>query len=99
VTNRLNRFLLLGIFVLLAVLVARPYIERQRFSAVTPRAIEPRGNLADIERSTIALFDWVSPSVVQVAAKAGADDLSKPEGEETGVKTGTASSGILRVMW
>ncbi len=83
-TNRLNRFLLLGIFVLLAVLVARPYI-----SAVTPRAIEPRGNLADIERSTIALFDRVSPSVVQVAAKAGADDLSKPEGEETGVKTGT----------
>jgi S1-C subfamily serine protease len=56
---------------------------------VTPRAIEPRGNLADIERSTIALFDRVSPSVVQVAAKAGADDLSKPEGEETGVKTGT----------
>lgn len=88
-TNRLNRFLLLGIFVLLAVLVARPYIERQLFSAVTPRAIEPRGNLADIERSTIALFDRVSPSVVQVAAKAGADDLSKPEGEETGVKTGT----------
>jgi 2-alkenal reductase len=81
--------LLLGIFVLFAVLVAQPYIERQLFSAVTPRPIEPRGTLADAERSTIALFDQVSPSVVQVAAKADADDLSRSEGEEAGIKTGT----------
>jgi S1-C subfamily serine protease len=81
--------LLLGIFVLLAILVAQPYVERQLFSAVTPRAVEARGNLADVERSTIALFDQVSPSVVQVAAKAGTDDLSKAEGEETGIRTGT----------
>lgn len=88
-TNRLNRFLLLGIFVLLAVLVAQPYIERQLFSAVTPRAIEPRGTLADVERSTTELFDRVSPSVVQVVGKTGAGDLSNPEGEDAGIKTGT----------
>lgn len=88
-SDRITRILLLGIFVLLAALVAQPYLERQLFSAKTPRPIEARGTLADIERSTIALFDQVSPSVVQVAARAGADDLSKAEGDETGVKTGT----------
>lgn len=87
--DRFTRFLLLGIFVLLAVLVAQPYVERQLFSATTLRAIESRGTLAEAERSTIALFDQVSPSVVQVAGKAGGDDTAKPEGEETGVKTGT----------
>jgi len=89
VRDRLTRFVLVGILVLLAALVAQPYVERQLFSAVTPRAIEPRGTLADVERSSIELFERVSPSVVQVAGKAGADDLSKSEGEESGVKTGT----------
>jgi 2-alkenal reductase len=87
--DRFTRILLLGILVLLAILAAQPYVERQLYSAVTPRAIEPRGTLADVERSTIALFDQVSPSVVQVAAKAVADDLLKSAGEETGIKTGT----------
>lgn len=89
VRDHLTRLLLLGIFVLLAALVAQPYIERQLFSAVTPRAIEPRGILADAERSTITLFDQVSPSVVQVVGKTGADEGTKQEGEEAGVKTGT----------
>lgn len=88
-SDRLTRFLLLGIIALLAIWVAQPYIERQLLSATTPRAIEPRGSLSDIERSTIDIFERVSPSVVQVAGKTGVDDLSKAEAEETGVKTGT----------
>ena len=84
----LTRALLVGILLMLTALVAQPYIERQLFSAVTPRAVEPRGTLADIERSTIELFDRVSPSVVQVAGNAGADDLSQSE-QESGVKSGT----------
>ena len=88
--DRLVRLLLLGIFVLLAILVAQPYIERQLFSASIPRAIEPRGSLADFERSAIDIFERTSQSVVQVAAKAGGDGLSRPEAEESGgVKTGT----------
>jgi len=35
-----------------------------------PRAVEPRGSLSDLERSTIELFERVSPSVVQVVAHA-----------------------------
>lgn len=87
--DRVTRLLLTGILVLLAALVAQPYIERQLFSAVTPRAIEPRGTLADVERSTIELFDRVSPSVVQVAGKARADDLAQSEEQEGGIKSGT----------
>ncbi len=56
--------------VVLGVYVAQPYVDRMLFSASTPRAIEPRGNLSELERSTIELFERVSPSVVQVVARA-----------------------------
>jgi 2-alkenal reductase len=54
---------------LLAIIAAQPYIERAFVASPTPRSIEPRGSLSDIERSTIAIFEVVSPSVVQVAAR------------------------------
>src|SRR5262245_38446553 len=50
---------------LAALFVARPYIDYQFYAQTTPRPIEPRGDLAEFERSTIALFERVSPSVVQ----------------------------------
>jgi S1-C subfamily serine protease len=89
VSNRVNQVLLLGIFVLLAVMISQPYIERQLYSAVTSRAIEPRGTLADFEQSAIDIFERVSPSVVQVAGRSDTSDLSTTEAEEPGVKTGT----------
>lgn len=76
----LTRALLVEILLMLAALVAQSYIERQLYSAMTPRAIEPHGKLADTERSTIQLFDRVSPSVVQVASHTG--DLSRSEEQE-----------------
>lgn len=88
--DRFTRAVLAGIFVLLAALVAQPYIERQLFSATSPRIVEPRGALSDVERSTIALFDRVSPSVVQVAGRAsGGADLPRSEEEGAGLKSGT----------
>jgi S1-C subfamily serine protease len=57
---------------LLAVIAAQPYIERTLLTSSAPRSIEPRGKLSDIEHSTIAIFDRVSPSVVQVAARPAA---------------------------
>jgi S1-C subfamily serine protease len=89
VSNRVTQVLLLGIFVLLGVLVAQPYVERQLYSAVTSRAIEPRGTLAAFEQSAIEIFERVSPSVVQVAGRSDTGDLSTTEAEEPGVKTGT----------
>ena len=50
------------------------------------RAVETRGDIAEYERRTIAIFDRVSPSVVQVADSA---DDSDSDDEETVVKTGT----------
>jgi 2-alkenal reductase len=54
---------------LLAIIAARPYFERAFVVSPTPRNIEPRGSLSDMEGSTIGIFERVSPSVVQVAAR------------------------------
>lgn len=44
------------------------------------RAVEPRGPLSDAERASIEIFDRVSPSVVQVAARSAASPLMEEEG-------------------
>ena len=51
--NRFARFAVVVLAVLLAIIALQPYAERLLFSATTPRAVEPRGQLADSERSTI----------------------------------------------
>jgi 2-alkenal reductase len=85
--DRFTRLALLVLVILLGVLVAQPYIDRALFSATAPRAIESRGDLADIERSTVKMFEQVSPSVVQVAGRRGGSDLRMTD--EEGVQTGT----------
>lgn len=87
-SDRLTRTVLLVLLALLTLLVAQPYIERALFSANTPRAIEPRGDLAETERSTIALFDRVSPSVVQIVARSGPSDEPMFD-DEASVQSGT----------
>ena len=70
-----TRFSQIGIAVViavLAILAARPYLERTSFTSgmfgvSAARSVEPRGPLSEVERSTIELFERVSPSVVQVA--------------------------------
>jgi hypothetical protein len=39
--------------------------------ATTPGAVEPRGDLSDIERSMVKMFEQVSGSIVQVAGRQG----------------------------
>jgi S1-C subfamily serine protease len=48
-----------------------PYMRAYVFTATAPRAIEARGDLAEFERTTITLFERVSPSVVQVVVLGG----------------------------
>jgi len=67
--------------------VARPYIDYRLYAATNPRAVEPRGDLADYERATIALFERVSPSVVQVVGRGA--EVATTRGEEAQVQTGT----------
>jgi 2-alkenal reductase len=86
--DRLTRLVVVGLLVLLAILVAQPYLDRFLFSATEPRPIEPRGKLADVERATIEIFQRVAPSVVHIAGRADQNILSS--GLDTAqVQTGT----------
>jgi S1-C subfamily serine protease len=87
--DRLTKIVLVALVVVLAVYVGEPYVDRLLFSASTPRTVEPRGNLADLERSTIALFERDSPSVVQVVGRAAGLDPSAAEGEGGPAQSGT----------
>jgi S1-C subfamily serine protease len=80
--DRFNRFILLAILLMLGVIAARPYVVDRLYSATATRPIEPRGDLAEYERATVAIFDRVSPSVVQIAGQVdGAADFSQPGGQ------------------
>ena len=81
-----TRVMLGALVILVAAFIAQPYIDRLFFPA-TPRPVEPRGSLAEAERTAIEIFDRVSPSVVQVVARAAG---AGPRGiVEEGVQTGT----------
>ena len=64
-TSRYFRFAVLFVLLLQTAQVAQPYIFRLMYSETTPKLVVPRGNLSEAEQATIALFDQVSPSVVQ----------------------------------
>jgi 2-alkenal reductase len=82
---RFPHILLLLSLTSLTALVVQP-CKGEPSSTATLRAIAPRGELTDIERSTIGLFRRVSASVVQVVAKAEMHDLFS-SGED--VQSGT----------
>ncbi|GEO18643.1 S1C family serine protease [Microvirga aerophila] len=77
------------VLALLVVLAFRPSLDRWFFAPPAPRLIAPRADLTDLERSTITLFQRVSPSVVQVVgsrgdARAPFPDRSGGEGIQSG---------------
>src|ERR1700704_2056780 len=86
--DRFTRLVFLVVLILVAAFVVQPYIDRIFFSG-TPRPVEPRGNLAEAERTTIEIFDRVSPSVVQVAALANVPGAAGLNGDGGGVQSGT----------
>ena len=85
--SRFLRFALVVVLLVLAAQVAQPYVIRLMFGATTPRPVEARGNLSEIENSTIALFDRVSPSVVQIVGRQIGGFAEEAEGG--GVQSGT----------
>jgi 2-alkenal reductase len=88
--DRFSRILLLITVFLLAALAAQPYVERTLLAPSVPRLVTPRSDLAQSERTTIELFQHVSPSVVQVVGITGAaNDPSTLEEGATGVQSGT----------
>src|SRR5262245_63603587 len=87
--DRWTRILVVTLLVVLGLYFAQPYFDRFLYSASTPRSIEPRGGLAEIERTSIDLFERVSPSVVQVVGRAGAQEALPVEGENGAARSGT----------
>ena len=85
--NRFLGLILAAILGAAAVFAARPYIDYHLYAATAPRPVEPRGDLADYERATIAIFERASPSVVQVVGR-GSEEAPARGGEEA-VQSGT----------
>jgi 2-alkenal reductase len=91
--SRLFRFALIAVLALLALSVARPYLTRllpddaTRPVEAAPRAVEAAADLSDVEKSIIAVFERVSPSVVQVVGRQGGRTVF--DEDNAGVQSGT----------
>jgi 2-alkenal reductase len=88
-TDRLTRILIVALLLVLGIYLGQPYFDRLMYSAATPRAVEARGNLSEAERSTIELFERISPSVVQVVARAAAALESTQSDTDSKSQSGT----------
>jgi S1-C subfamily serine protease len=85
--GRFLRFAIIVVLLLLAASVAQPYVSRLLLSETAPRPVVARGNLSEAEQSITALFEQVSPSVVQVVGRQGGGN---PFSEDSGgVQSGT----------
>jgi S1-C subfamily serine protease len=87
--SRSLRYVMALMLIVLAVMTIRPYIEYRLYAATTPRPVEARGSLADYENSAIEVFERVSPSVVHVVGRDGANALLPSEEDAAGIRTGT----------
>ncbi|ETR76945.1 2-alkenal reductase [Afipia sp. P52-10] len=85
------RALLVAIVIVGGLLLLQPQIRQVFLAASEPRVIAPRGALADFEQTAVALFERVSPSVVQVVVP-HANSLSENgdgrDSEQVGTGTG-----------
>ncbi len=84
--DRATRAIMLAVAVLLAFLIIQPYVNGYLFSAREPRPVAARGDLSELERSTIQVFETVAPSVVQVVSISNRDPVNEaePSGSGTG---------------
>jgi len=87
--NRSFRFVIALVLIGLGLWAFRPYLDNYFYAATSARPVEARGQLADIERSTIEIFERVSPSVVQVVGRGASSQFMQSEGDETQVQSGT----------
>jgi 2-alkenal reductase len=85
------RALLAAVVIVGGLLLLQPQIRQVFLAASEPRVIAPRGALADFEQTAVALFERVSPSVVQVVVP-HANSLSENgdgrDSEQVGTGTG-----------
>jgi len=84
--GRFSRFAVIVVLLLLAAIVAQPYVTRFMLADTTPRVVAARGDLSEAEQTIVKIFQQVSPSVVQVVGRQAGDN---PFSEQEGVQTGT----------
>ena len=84
---RFFRYTIIAVLALLGVSVAQPYVTRLVLSDTAPRPVAARGDLSDTEQSITALFERVSPSVVQVVGRQSGKNVF--DEESSGVQSGT----------
>lgn len=95
----MNHRYLFGAAVVAAIVVAFTAVNIDRTSTGSAvRAVEQRAPLAEGEQATIGIFERVSPSVVQVAARSDSNPLMEDDGDVQGQGQGRASSGT-GFMW
>ena len=87
--DRFVRIAFLALVLVVGFYLAQPYVDRLFYSASTPRAVEPRGALADIERTSIEIFERASPSVVQVVGARSGVLEAQVEGDNGPTQSGT----------
>ena len=93
----MSRRFALSLAVIAAVLVALTLsnIRYSPWTNISARSVDQRGPLSDAERANIELFERVSPSVVQVAARSGAaNPLAEDEGGEAGAGAASGTGFI-----
>lgn len=88
-TDRFIRIVIIWLLLGATAFVAEPYVVAWWFSATLPRTITPRADLTEAERTTIKLFQTVSPSVVSVFARKTPQNLFSQGQEVVDVQTGT----------
>ena len=87
---QLSRLLFWLVIVFLIALLGRPWIHDLFIQLqAEPRAVQARGNLAEDERTTIGIFESVSPSVVYIATSGQVMDLLTRDVLEVPRGTGT----------
>lgn len=85
----LNRALLIAGALAVGLFLFGPQLRTLFYAANEPRVVVPRGVLADFERTTVELFERVSPSVVQVVVRRGRDSFAETDAEPGQAGAGT----------
>jgi S1-C subfamily serine protease len=81
--------LFLAIIAAVLVVLTLSNIRYSPWTNTSARTVDQRGPLSDAERGNIELFERVSPSVVQVVARAASSNPLAEEGEGGGAASGT----------
>jgi S1-C subfamily serine protease len=89
--DRLTRIVVVWVLLLATAWVAEPYVTAIWVAERGARTISPRGDLTQVEQTTIRVFNDASPSVVHVYAQTRSPNSIIGEDEDTLVQSGSGS--------